>query len=70
MRYNSSIFRDTQDRYRNDPEFHRFVTTIEHMLEALVLSPSEVREAAMYASYLFELRNPRPVPIFRAKEDA
>ncbi len=50
-----------EDRYRNDPTFHAAVDGLQRLVLELQLSPSEVREAAMFACYLIECRHPRPI---------
>lgn len=46
------------ERYENDARFHALVTMLEKEILALELSPSEIREAAMYAAYRVEMRRP------------
>lgn len=53
--------------YRHDAMYKRFVDSLVCMLEGLHMTPAEVRGAAVYAAYLFELRHPKP--IFIPKED-
>ncbi len=50
-----------EDRYQNDPEFHALVTTMEAAYERLQFTPSEMREAAVYAAIRVEQRTMRPV---------
>lgn len=50
------------ERYQNDTHFRQLVKTLEMMIHDLNFSPSEIREAAMYASLRVELcRKPKPV---------
>lgn len=46
-----------EDRYLSDPQFHALVDAMYHHIETLNLTPSEMREAAMYACILFEQRH-------------
>jgi hypothetical protein len=48
-----------EDRYRNDVAFHAMVDALRGAIETLQLSPSEVREAAMFACYMTEMRRGR-----------
>jgi len=49
-----------EERYRNDPSFRALVVTIEAWYERLQFTPSEMREAAMYAACRVEQRTIRP----------
>jgi hypothetical protein len=58
-----------RDRYTNDPAFHAFVDMTRAMIERLELSPSEVREAAMFACYMVEATRPiEPIAIGESLE--
>ena len=46
------------ERYRHDAAFHAVVDALSRLIEDMQLSPSEVREAAMYAVYRSEVRRP------------
>lgn len=48
-----------EHRYMNDAAFHQLVRVIEQVLENVDLTPSEVREAAMYACIRFEQFHPK-----------
>ncbi len=50
------------ERYHHDPIFHHLVEILRHELEAARMTPTEVREAAMFAQILYEQRNPRAFP--------
>lgn len=56
-----------KEAYRNDVLFNALVKNLEHLITELKMSPSEVREAAMFAVYLTEMRNPSPI-MFGYKE--
>jgi hypothetical protein len=45
-------------RYHHDSGFHALVQHMENMLLTLQFTPSEIREAAMFAAYLVEMRRP------------
>ena len=49
------------DRYLNDPAFHALVQMIEAQIEHGQFTPSEIREALMFAQLRNEMINPRPV---------
>lgn len=52
-----------RERYEHDPAFHALVDVMRHAISSAQLAPSEVREAAMYAVFIEEMRNPRPLEI-------
>lgn len=58
-----SDFKKLQLQYQNDPMFYQFVKMMMHQMRELNLTPFEMRQAAMYAAYLFELENPKPIPV-------
>lgn len=49
------------ERYRNDNMFRTLVDMLQGLIMKLEMSPSEIREAAMYACYRQELMNPKPL---------
>lgn len=49
------------ERYRNDNMFSTLVDMLQGLIMKLEMSPSEIREAAMYACYRQELMNPKPL---------
>jgi len=52
---------DCDKKYTNDPAFHACVKHIYAMIDEMHLTPGEARDAAMYAHYLHEMRNPLPM---------
>lgn len=50
-------------RYHNDPVFHAVVDSMQKILIDLQLTPGELRDAAMYAAYLVEMRRPNPIKV-------
>ena len=50
---------DVEHRYLHDPIFHHLVSAIEAMIETLQCTPTETREACMYAQMRVESRHPR-----------
>lgn len=44
--------------YHNDPVYRNMVDTMINLIISLDLSPSEIRQAAMFACYLVEERKP------------
>lgn len=59
-----------ETRYMRDPLFHRLVDIMEHEIEVLRLTPTELREAAMLACIKFENRHPRPLVFGPFREQA
>jgi hypothetical protein len=49
------------DRHHRDPLFASVVKNLENLIENLQLTPSEVREAAIYACMRVEMRTTRPM---------
>jgi len=47
------------DRYLNDPQIRALVDSLEHAMETLNFTPSEVRDCAMLAAVNFEQRHAR-----------
>lgn len=54
--YRNSPLSNSEAKYRNDTAFKIIVDSLQHAIEGLHLTPSEVREAAMYACVLVEQR--------------
>ena len=54
-----------RERYENDPLFMRMVDSLVAAIEDGHLTPTEAREAAMFAQIIYESRNPRPVQFTR-----
>ena len=52
-----------EEKYNNDLIYHDLVNMIYAMIDKADLSPSEIREAAMYACIQYELRHTRPIHI-------
>lgn len=51
-----------EERYDRDPMFNSLVTVMEHYIERMELTPTEMREAAVLACYRYEMRRePRPI---------
>lgn len=61
--------KSAEDRFKNDPVFHRLVRTMEGAIEQLELTPSEIRAAAMFASIRVEQRNPCVRPLLFEVEE-
>lgn len=62
-------FTDLEKRYHNDNAFHIVVDTLQSAIMEMHLSPSEVRDAAMFAAYLVESRRGFPMPIVIVPND-
>lgn len=54
-------YKRLQDRYFNDPQFYTLVNVLTQQIEQLNFTPSEIRDAAMFAAIRFELFNAKPV---------
>lgn len=54
-------FTKLEERYRNDPDFHILVKNLENIIETLRLTPSEIRDAAMFACIKFELTHVKQI---------
>lgn len=51
-----------QEKYNNDPKYRMLVDTMENLIHQAEFTPSEVREAAMFACIQYESRQPvRPI---------
>jgi hypothetical protein len=48
-----------RERYHNDPEFHMLVDTLVHQISTCRFTPSEIREAGILASIIYEEHNIR-----------
>jgi hypothetical protein len=44
-----------EERYLNDSEFHNLVDLLETMIRRYQFTPSEIREAAMFAAIRYEI---------------
>jgi len=47
-----------EEKYMNDPEFNMLVNQLEASIERAQFTPSELREAAVYAAIRYEMRRP------------
>ncbi len=54
-----------QQRYENDPAFHAMVDQCDMLISTLKLTPSELREAVMFAALRYDMRNPQPITMYR-----
>jgi hypothetical protein len=54
-------FETAENRYQRDPVFKGLVDVMYSHIDALRLTPTEMREAAMLACIKFEQRHPSPV---------
>lgn len=53
-------FEECQRAYHNDVTYRRFVDTVYYCIDQLAMTPSEVRQACIFACYLHEIRK-RPL---------
>lgn len=51
--------RSVEDRYMNDPMFHRLVDMLESLLVQAQTTPTEIREACMLAQMHYEEKHVR-----------
>lgn len=51
-----SGYRDSADRYRQDPEFHALVDMLQAFAERNHYTPGELKQAAFWAAFLVESR--------------
>lgn len=56
------------EKYMHDPKYHNLVNALQSYIEAAEFTPSEVREAAMYACIRYE-ENRRRYTILRGETD-
>ena len=56
-------YRKAQAAYANDPQYHQLVDVLVNLIDGLQFTPSEVRETAVFACMLHEMRNPQPMII-------
>lgn len=45
-----------EEKYLNDPQYHTLVETLYALIARAEFTPSEIREAAVYATILYEMR--------------
>ncbi len=49
------------EKYKNDPHFHSLVNLLMYNLETYHFTPSELREAVIFACTHFEMNRTQPV---------
>ena len=52
-----------EEAYRNDPQFRQLIDILVQQIQLLEFSPSEIRQAAVFACIVQERRNPKPLLI-------
>lgn len=52
--------RTIDDRYKSDPVFRQIADMMLSLIRELRTTPTEIREAAMYAQLRYEMEHPRP----------
>jgi hypothetical protein len=55
----SNFYRDTDERYRNDPAFHTAVDWLQHMAREHGFTPGELKQIAFKAALELEMRSVR-----------
>lgn len=53
------------EQYRNDPYFANLVDLFLNQMEQHETTAREIRDVAMYAQHIFEMRHPTPIYIQR-----
>ena len=53
------------ERYNNDPYFNKLVDVFLNQMEKQETTAREIRDAAMYAQYIFELHHPSPFIVYQ-----
>lgn len=56
-----------EEKYANDPMYHALVDTLEYMIHKAEFTPSEIREAAMFACIRYEEKTIRPIILRRSE---
>lgn len=59
-------FEEAAKRYRDDAAFNVCVNAMVRAIEELQMSPGEMRQAAVFAEYVYQERNPVLSPDLRA----
>ena len=57
-------FQSPEEKYRNDKQYRLLVDTLEQMIHLAQFTPSELREAAIFAAIRYESRHIRPQFMF------
>ena len=52
---------DAREKYLNDPVFHTLVDTIYNWIRENHTTPTELREAVMFASTKYAMENPQAI---------
>jgi hypothetical protein len=58
-----------QERYEHDPAFYAMVNHCEALISRLQLTPSELREAVMFAVLRYDMHNPQSSLTMARKPD-
>lgn len=62
----TDYYRDTDERYKNDPAFHGAVQMLMHVAREHGFTPGELKQIAFKAALNIEIMNPRPVTVARS----
>jgi hypothetical protein len=57
------MYDDSEERYRNDSEFHSVVDVMQALIMKHGFTPGEMKQAAFYAACLVEMRTIRPIQV-------
>ncbi len=57
----NGVYRDTEDRMRNDAAFHALVMHLAHVAAEHGFTPGELKQAAFAAAVYVEMRDARPM---------
>ncbi len=60
--------RSPEEKYRNDTHYRMLVDALEGMIHQAQFTPSEIREAAIYAAIRYEMTQSPPPIVMRAKD--
>lgn len=56
-----------EEKYSNDPAYHTLVEMIYGLIREYQFTPSELREAAMFAATMYEMHHTRPLQVGSVK---
>ncbi len=58
------------EKYQNDPHYRQLVNIIEAQIHNAVFTPSEIREACIFACIRYEMSRPRSIVVPTHIQDA
>lgn len=57
-----------REAFTHDPQYRNLVELLVHQIESLQMSPSEIREVAMFACLIVEERRIYPLPCYTSEQ--